>query len=134
FAVALVLWAAERAFGGEAGYAGVLAVWGHANLANIAGAILLVAVALATPASSLPVTALDRLLKSNAGAFLPEGTALPVVTFASSFDASSPPPLPLLVRGFRRIKGMPPAAATALPVALWLVYVCGKTGLAFLRA
>jgi hypothetical protein len=134
FVVALALWAAERAFGGEAGYTGMLALWGHANLANCAGAVLVTAVALATPAASVSLSGLERLVKSSAGAFLPEGTAQPVVAFASSIDVFSLATLALLVVGFRRIKGMPPAAATALPIVLWLVFVFAKTGLAFLRS
>ena len=134
FFVALVLWGAERAFGGEAGYAGVLAVWAHANLANVVGALLVVAVAFTTPPSSVSLTGIERLVKSSAGAFLPESAPRPLVTLASSLDVFSLAALALLVVGFRRIKGMPPAAAAAIPIALWLVYVLGKTGLSFLRA
>lgn len=134
FVVALALWAAERAFGGEARYTGVLALWAHANLANCVGALLVVAVALATPPSSVSLTGIERLVKSSAGAFLTEGTAPPVLAFASSIDVFSLAALALLVVGFRRIEGLPRAAATALPVVLWLVFVFAKTGLAFLRA
>jgi Yip1-like protein len=133
FVVAFALWAAERAFGGEARYVGMLAMWAHANLANAAGALLVVAVALATPPASVSLTGIERLVKSSAGAFLPEGTAPPVLAFASSIDIFSLAALALLVVGFRRIKGVPPAAATALPIVLWLVFVFAKTGLAFLR-
>jgi hypothetical protein len=133
FFVALVLWGAERAFGGEAGYGGILALWGHANLANVVGALLVAAVALATPASSIPLSGIEQLVKSSAAGFLPEGSPRPIVSFASSLDVFSLAALALLVVGFRRIKGLPSSAATALPIVLWLVYVFGKTGLSFLR-
>jgi hypothetical protein len=133
FVVALALWAAERAFGGEARYGGVLAIWAHANLANAVRALLAVAVALATPPASVSLTGIERLVKSSAGAFLPEGAAPPVLAFLYSIDIFSLAALALLVVGFRRIKGVPPAAATALPIVLWLVFVFAKTGLAFLR-
>ncbi len=134
FLVALALWAAERAFGGEARYAGVLSIWAHANLANVIGALLVVAVALAAPPASVPLTGIERLVKSSLGAFLPESAPPPLVTLGSCLDLFSLAALALLVVGFRRIPGLSRGGATALPIVLWLVYVACKTGLAFLRS
>jgi hypothetical protein len=133
FLVALALWAAERAFGGEARYGGVLALWAHANLANVVGAVLVVAVALTTPPASVPLSGVERLVKSSVGAFLPDSAPAPLVTLGSCVDLFSFAALALLVVGFRRITGLSRGTATALPIVLWLVYVTGKTGLAFLR-
>jgi hypothetical protein len=133
FAVALVLWGAARIFAGEVRYPGMLAVWGHANLCNVLSSLLAIVVVFQLPAASVPLSAAERLVKSNAAALLPEDASAALVSFAGALDLFSLATLALLVIGFRRIPGLSRGTATAIPIVLWVVYVCAKTAMATLR-
>lgn len=132
FLVALLFWGAVRAFGSEARYPQLLAVWGHANLANAAGALFAIPVFLTLPEASVTQQAIGRTVKSNLGAFLPETTPAFLVSLASSIDLFTIAALALLVLGLERLPELPKGAAVGIPVAFWLVWVLGKAALAAL--
>lgn len=128
FILALVFWGAVKAMGGDARYAQMLALWGHGSLPGIIAALVSIPLFLSVPDASLTQQAAQTLVKSNVGAFLPEGTPAFVVAFAGSIDIFSFATLALLVVGLRRVPGLSKGAATAIPLVLWAVYVLGKTG------
>lgn len=130
--VALVLWGGVRAFGAEACYSQVLSIWTHANLVNIAGGILSLPVVASLEDASQTQFGIQRVFKSNVGAFLPEDVPAFVGSLASSIDVFSLATLALLVVGLRRLPGISKGAATAVPVVLWALYVLAKGGLAAL--
>ena len=130
FLVALLLWGGARSFGAEARYPQLLAIWGHANLVNAAGAILSLPVLISLPDASETQLSVQRVFKSNVGAFLPETTPAALSSVASSLDVFSLAALALLCLGMTRLPQMPKGAAIGVPLALWLVYVAGKAGFA----
>ena len=127
FILAGILWGGARAFGAEVSYKQTMAVWGHANLANCVGALFAMAVFWQIPNESVTQLGVARLVKSNPGAFLPDGTPQSVLALASSFDIFALGTLALLVVAFRRFPGLSKATGTAVPVGLWALYVIGKT-------
>jgi len=128
FGVAGVLWGSAKAFGGEIGYAQMLAIYGHANLPNVAGTIVAIPLFLAQPDASLTQKSAARVLASNLGALLPFDAPSALYAAASSVDLFSLWCLTLLVIGFRKIPELPRGAATAIPIVLWVLYVVGKVG------
>ena len=132
FVTGLVLWGAARAMGGVAAYAQILAVWAHASLPLLVGAILAIPIFWAVADGSLTQTGAQQIVRSNVGAFLPESAPAALRAAASSLDVFAIWALVLLVVGFRRIRGLSRGAATATPVVLWGVWVALKTGWAAL--
>ncbi len=132
FLVALILWAAAKAFGSEVSFLQALAGWGHANLPNILGAFLSIPVFLTLPDASMTQQAAQFAFKSNIGAFLSEETVTWVRTLASSADVFALWSLALLVLAFRRFPALSRGAATAIPIVLWGLWVVLKTGWAAL--
>jgi hypothetical protein len=128
FILALIFWGAAKAMGGDARYAQMLALWGHASLPGIIAAIVSIPLFLSVPDASLTQKSAQMLVKSNVGAFLPEDTPGFLLALAGSIDIFSFATLALLVVGLRRVPGLSKGSATAIPLALWAVYVLGKTG------
>jgi Yip1 domain len=126
FLVALVLWGAAKAMGAEARYTQFLAIWGHASLPSVVGAILSIPIFLQLPDASLTQDGIQQVVKSNVGAFLDPSAPAPLRAFASSIDIFSFAVLFLLVVAFRRVPGLSKGAATATPIVLWLIVVIGK--------
>ena len=126
FFAALVLWGSAKAMGAEARYTQFLAIWGHAGLPGILGAVLSIPIFLQLPDASLTQDGIQQVVKSNVGAFLDPSTSAPLHAFASSMDIFSFAVLFLLVVAFRRVPGLSKGAATATPIVLWLVIVIGK--------
>ncbi|HEV8268542.1 MAG TPA: YIP1 family protein, partial [Thermoanaerobaculia bacterium] len=134
FVTSLVLWGAARAFGAEAGFKQVLALWSHANLANAVGAVVSLPIILSIPDASLTRDEAEFAVKSNVGAFLSNDVPVFVRTLAGSIDVFSLTALVLLVIGFRRLPGLSKASGTAVPVVLWAFVVLAKAALAAARA
>jgi hypothetical protein len=125
FFAALVLWGSAKAMGAEARYTQLLAIWGHAGLPSVLGALLAIPIFLQVPDDSLTQDAVKQVVKSNVGAFLDPSAPVALRSFASSLDVFSLAVLFLLVLGFRRLPGLSKGAATATPIVLWLVIVIG---------
>ena len=126
FFAALVLWGSAKAMGAEARFTQFLAIWGHAQLPGLLGALLSIPVLMQQPDASLTQEGVSQVMKSNVGAFLEPSTAPALLAFASSIDIFSFWILILLVVAFRRVPGLSKGAATATPIVLWLVLVIGK--------
>lgn len=126
FVVALVLWGGARAMGGDARYAHLLAIWGHAGLPSLVGVLVSIPIFLQLPDASLTQEGAQHVLKSNLGAFLDESTPGALRSLASSLDIFSVAVLILLVLGFRRLPGLSKGAATWTPIVLWMVAVALK--------
>jgi len=133
FLVGLVLWGAARMLGAEASYAQILAIWGHSNLVNVVGVLISIPVALSLADGSLSVQRIDRLVRSNAGAFLDESAPEFLRALAGSLDVFSLVTLVLLILGFRRLPGLSKGAATAAPIVVWGIWVVAKVGMAAMR-
>jgi hypothetical protein len=127
FLVGLVLWGAARAMGAEARYASLLAIWAHASLPNLVAGLVAIPLLVSLPDGSATQTALQGILRSNVGAFLPDDASAALRAALGSIDIFSLATLLLLVLGFRKLPGLSKGAATATPVVLWLVWVVGKT-------
>lgn len=128
FGIAGILLGAAKAFGGELSYGRMLALYGHSNLPNVGAALISIPVYLTHADASLTQQAAQRVLASNAGAFLPADTAPALLAAASSLDVFALWSLALLVIAFRRIPALPRGAATALPIVLWGLWVVAKIG------
>jgi hypothetical protein len=126
FFAALVLWGSAKAMGAEARYPQLLAIWGHAALPSLLGALLAIPIFLQLPEGSLTQEGAEQVVKSNVGAFLDPSAPAAVRAFASSLDVFSFAVLFLLVLGVRRLPGLSKGAATAIPIVLWVVLVAGK--------
>lgn len=130
FLVVLLLWGGARASGSDARFGQATAVWAHANLPNVVGLLVSIPLLMSLPDASETQLSVQRILKSNVGAFLsPESPAF-LASIASSIDLFSLAALALLVVGMRKLPSMPPAAGAAVPIVLWSVYVLGKSALA----
>ena len=75
---------------------------------------------------------IQRVFKSNVGAFLPDDVPTFLGSIASSVDIFSFATLALLVMGMQRLPGLSKGAAIGVPVGLWAVYVLAKAALATL--
>lgn len=128
--VALVLWGGARATGSEATFGQTMAVWAHANLANVVGVILAVPILAGIPDASETQFSVQHVVRSNVGAFLPADAPVFLSSIASSIDLFSIAALVLLVIGMKKLPAMPPGGAVGVPVVLWALYVLGKAGLA----
>jgi hypothetical protein len=126
FVIALVLWGAARAMGGDARYAQMLAIWGHSGLPSLVGVLVSIPIFLQLPDASLTQEGAQHVLKSNLGAFLDDSTPAALRALASSVDVFSIAVLILLVLGFRRLPGLSKGAATWTPIVLWIVAVAIK--------
>lgn len=126
FFAALVLWGSAKAMGAEARYPQLLAIWGHAGLPSVLGALLAIPIFMQLPDASLTQDAVQQVVKSNVGAFLDPSAPAALRAFAGSIDVFSFAMLFLLVLGIRRLPGLSKGAATAIPIVLWLVIVIGK--------
>lgn len=128
--VALVFWGAARAFGSSARFTQVLAVWGHANLANVAGGLFTIALLAQLPEASITQQQLGHYVKSSVGAFLPESVGPFLLSLASSIDLFTLGALVLLCVGLRRLPELGSGSATGIPLVLWGLYALGKASLA----
>lgn len=130
FLVALLLWGGARASGSDARFGQATAVWAHANLPNVVGLLVSIPLLVSLPDASETQLSVQRILKSNVGAFLPPDVPAFLASIASSIDLFSLAALALLVVGMKKLPSMPPAAGTAVPIVLWALYVLGKSALA----
>lgn len=128
--VTLVLWGGARAFGSEARFAQVAAVWSHANLPNVVGVLVAIPILASLPDASETQFSLQKALKSNVGAFLPSDAPAFLASVASSVDLFSLAALALLVVGMKKLPEMPSGGGVAVPVVLWSLYVLGKAAIA----
>ncbi|MCC6132456.1 MAG: YIP1 family protein [Acidobacteria bacterium] len=127
-ATVLILWGAAKAFGAEVSYHQTAAVWAHANLPNLLGALISLPVFLTLADGALKQQDIPFFFKSNVGAFLSPETGAGLRALAGSFDVFALWALVLLVLGFRQFPGLSRASATGVPIGLWVVYVLVKTG------
>lgn len=130
FLVSLLLWGGARASGSEARFGQATAVWAHANLPNVVGLLVSIPLLVSLPDASETQLSVQRILKSNVGAFLPPDVPAFLASIASSIDLFSLAALALLVIGMKKLPSMPAAAGTAVPIVLWALYVLGKSALA----
>ncbi len=133
FVVALLLWGGTKAFGGESGYSGVLAIMSHANLANVVGALVGLPIFLSKEDGSINVKRTWDVLASSLASLLPEGAGKALVAFASSVELFMIAAVVLTVVGMRRIPGLPKYAAVLVPALLWVLLVGLKVGAAAMR-
>lgn len=123
FLVTLVLWGGARAFGSEARFAQIAAIWGHANLVNVVKALVAAGALAFQPDGSMTQKQAQFFLKSNVAAFLPPDSPSAFLSFASWLDVFAIWALVLLVIGFRRIPDLKRSHGTAVPLTLWAILV-----------
>ncbi len=128
FVAGLVLWGGAKAFGAEAGFGQILALWSHAALPNVLAGLLAIPLFAFQPDGSMTQQAAQRFVKSNPAAFLPDDASPALVAVLGAVDVFSIATIALLVIGFRRLPGVSKASATAVPIVLWVVYVLLKAG------
>lgn len=126
FLIALVLWGGAKAMGADARYTQLLAIWVHAGLPSLVGALISIPIFIQLPDASLTQDSAQQVLKSNLGAFLDDSTPAALRSLASSVDVFSIAVLVLLVLGFRRLPGLSKGAATWTPIVLWGVAIALK--------
>jgi hypothetical protein len=126
FVIALVLWGAAKAMGGDVRYSQMMAIWAHSGLPSVVGSLVAIPLFLREPDASLTQAAAERVLASNVGAFLDDSAPAALRTLCGSLDVFTFAVLFLLVLGFRRVPGLSRGAATAIPIVLWAVVVVAK--------
>jgi Yip1-like protein len=126
--VALVYWAAFKAFGWDMKFAQAFGVTTHAFVPSILGSILILPV-LARRESVDPQTMGD-LLRSNLGFLVDQESSKMLHSLLQSLDLFSFWCLALLAIGFAAAAKVSRASAAGIVLTLWLLYVLGKAGLA----
>lgn len=128
FATAGLLHGAGRAFGGEMRFGQTLAVYAHANVANVVGALVSIPIFLTKADASMTQKAAQHAVMSNLAAFAPESAPPALVSVLASIDVFSLAALALLVVGFRKLPALSKGLATWIPIGLWIAYVVVRAG------
>ena len=128
----LVFWLGVKLMGSDTGFMRVLSTVSHAFLpAAVVGGIIVSI--LASRAGMLTADAVQGLVKSNLGAFLPDSASPVLHTLAGSIDVFTLWSLVLVAMGLAIVARIKQARATILVGGLWLVYVAGHVGIVALR-
>ena len=123
FLVALLLWGGVKAFGGESGYGGVMAIVSHANLTNVIGALIGLPIFLSKEDGSVDLRRTWDVLTSSLASFLPENSGKVPVALASSIELFMLAAIILTVVGLRRVPALPKYAAVVLPLVVWGIFI-----------
>ena len=132
FLFALVLAGAGAAFGAEAKVTSYLAIYAYAEVPLLLRSGVAVARLFAAPDASLTYDDLARIGTVGPALLLPKATAGVAVAMASSLDLFLLAAVALLVVAFRRLPGLSRGAGTAIPIALWGLYLLVRIGWAAL--
>jgi len=132
FLFALSLAGAGAAFGAEAKISSYLAIWAYAGIPLLARSAVAVGRLFSAPDASLTYDDLARIGTVGPALLLPKSAAPALVALGSSFDLFLIATVVLLVVAFRRLPGLSKGSATALPFALWGVYLLVRVGFAAL--
>jgi hypothetical protein len=131
--LAVLFWTFFRLLGSEMSYPQSLSVTVHAYVPTLVLSLLAVPVLLSRQTIS-PDDAKKGILLSNLAFLAPEGSSAAVQSLLGSIDFFSLWVVVLLALGYRIVAKVSGTAATATVVALWLLYVAGRAGLAYLFA
>ncbi|HET9767459.1 MAG TPA: Yip1 family protein [Thermoanaerobaculia bacterium] len=131
---ALVFWGAFTLAGGEPGFKRSLAVTVHAMMPMVVAGLLAVPVILGMDTIPPEVLETGGYLKSNLGAFAPEGAGIVLVTFLSKIDVFTIWCLVLCAIGFTHAAKVKARTAAITVGLLWLVWVVVTVGLAGIGA
>lgn len=129
---ALVLMVAFKVIGGEIGFPASFSVTLHAMMPWAVASILTIPVALGTETFSYEQVKSSTFIASSAAAFAPEGTGPTLLALLASLDLFSLWTLALLVIGFSVAAKVSKGKAAVTVIALWVVYVGFKVGMAAL--
>jgi hypothetical protein len=132
FLVAGVLALAGNAFGAETKFASYLALYSYAQIPMVLQSIYKTIRLLMIPDGSVTYDQLARVGTVSPAIFFPISATGPSLSFALSLDLFVIASIVLLVLAFRVIPGLSRRAATAIPVALWGVFVLLRVGWAAL--
>jgi hypothetical protein len=132
FLFALSLAGAGAAFGAEAKISSYLAIWAYAGIPLLVRSAVADGRLFSAPDASLTYDDLARMGTVGPALLLPKSAAPALVALGSSFDLFLIATVALLVVAFRRLPGLSKGAATALPLALWGVYLLVRVGFAAL--
>ena len=132
FLFGLVLAGAGAAFGAEAKLPAYLAIYAYAEVPLLLRSAVAVARLFGAADSSLVYDDLARLGTVGPALLLPKTASGVAVAAASAFDLFLLATVALLVVAFRRLPGLSRSAATAVPIALWGVYLFVRIGWAAL--
>jgi len=114
-------------------YLAVVSAYAHAQLVQLVKSVLTVAVAL--PRESIDPEEMNRLLKSNVGAFLdPEGTPAALRALLANVDVFDLWGLALCILALTRVTRLGQGAAAGVVLGAWAVYVAGSSALAAVGA
>lgn len=128
FLAGLILAGAGAAFGGEAKISAYFAIYAYAGIPTLARSAIAVVRLFAAPDSSLTYDDLSRIGTVGPALLLPKTAASVVAAAAASLDVFLLATVALLIVAFRRIPGLSRASATALPIALWGLYLLVRLG------
>lgn len=129
----LVFMVVFKVLGGDLTFVKSLAVVVHGMMPRLVLALLSIPVILGREEFSAEELQSGGVMASNAGAFLGEDAGPGLMALMSSFDIFSIWTIAVLVIGFSVVARVSKGAAAGGVVALWIVYVLGKVGLAALR-
>ena len=119
---ALLFWGLANAAGGELGFRRSFAVTLHGLMPNAVASLLSIPVILGR-AEIDAAEAQHGLLASHAAAFAPEDTAAWLVALLARLDVFALWSLVLLVIGLRTVGKLSTAAATAVVLVVWLLWI-----------
>lgn len=128
--IALIFWVVLKLLGGELSYKASLATTLHGLMPNALSAILLIPVLLSRDELGITEVNAGTVLASNLGAFAPEDAGKGMLALLSSIDVFSIWSLALLAIGYSVVAGVSRAKAATVAVALWVVYILFKLGMA----
>ncbi len=128
FLAGLILAGAGSAFGAEAKIPAYFAIYAYAGIPTLARSAIAVGRLFAVPDTSLVYDDLSRIATVGPALLLPKTAASILVAVASSLDVFLIATVVLLVIAFRRLPGLSRSSATALPIALWALFLLGRVG------
>ena len=128
FLFALIVAGAGAAFGAEAKISAYLAIYAYAEVPLLLRSGIAVARLFAAPDASLTYEDVSRIGTVGPALLLPKSAAPALTAMASSLDVFLLATVVLLIVAFRRLPGISRASATAVPIALWAVFLVVKVG------
>ncbi len=119
-----------RLVGSEIDFRRSLTVSVHGMMPFVLATLLTLPVVLSRAELSMQEVRSGGFLRSNLAAFAPESTGKAMLSLLSSIDLFSLWSIALLAIGYRVVGRVSKAAAWGVVVALWALFVAGKTALA----
>ncbi len=130
--LAVIFLAIYRMLGSEIDFRRSLSVTVHGFLPNGLAALLAIPVIASRTEITMEEVQRANFLQSSLAAFAPEGASKALISLLSSVDLFSFWTIALLATGFRIVARVGNGAAWGVVLALWALYVAGKTALSFL--